>query len=378
MAKKQTTARSKRHSKRRLIAKHVVASLTYVAPHKHTGKRLKHRHTSHGLLLLILAVTGAILFLSLATFNAAGITGDGQVRVRLQVPGDAPTVGAAITNPLNQSRLKQALLVVDGTCPVNTIVAIYKNGHFASSRFCRSDGSFHITIQLTEGSNTLQAQNYDTLFQAGPKTDQITVVYDPSTSETPVTPTTPIANTPSDTTIDTSITPKPAAQPGKNPCDNPTAPAAQTQLGLTTKCVTRNVFVGETLRLPVTLWGGIAPYALSVDWGDDKRQLYSFSAPGQYILSHTYLVPQIKSIGLHLADAKGASYQMETAIEINANDEAVQPGTFGSTPINSLAQNWIDASIPLYWGAVTLIGGFWIGDIFQRVFGTKKVMRRRA
>lgn len=375
MATKQNNAKNRRPLKTK--RSHIRASLVYMAPHKHTGKRLTHRHTSHGLLLLLLIAAGMILFFSLASLEAAGITKNGHVNVTLTVPGAAPSTGAIISTPLKKSKVKKPLAQVSGTCPSGNIAAVYNNGQFASSTTCLADNSFQTTIQLRVGVNTLQAQNYDALNQPGPATEQIEVAFEPDDETLPIPA---VINSPDDITIDLSIPDTLAPSPSENPCHTPVDPEATTELSIIVPCVTRNVFVGERLTLPITLLGGIGPYALSVDWGEgDSPQLYSLPKPGHHQLSHTYSVPQVKNVSLSVADSTGQTYQLETVIDINHDgSEAVAGVSPFQTAINNLAGIWLDASVPLYWAAVTLFLGFWVGDLFQRFFGVRKSPQRRA
>jgi hypothetical protein len=377
MAIKRNTAKNKRT--RTTKRSHLRASLVYVAPHKHTGKRLAHRQTSHGLLLLLLIAAGIILFFSLAGLEAAGITRNGQVNVTLTVPGTPPSTGAVITSPQTKSKVKKPLLQVTGTCPSGNIAAVYNNGQFAGSTICLTDNSFQATVQLRVGINTLQAQNYDDLNQSGPATSQIEVVFEP---DNPALPIPAVVNTADDITLDPSIPDTLAPQPSENPCHAPVDPEATTELSLTVSCVTRNIFVGEKISLPISVLGGIGPYALSVDWGEgDSAQLYSLSKPGHHQLSHAYSVPRIKNISLLVADSSGQTYQLGTVISINddGSDEITAAGVSPfQNALNNLTGIWLEVSVPLYWAVVTLFLGFWVGDLFQRFLGTKKHVRRRT
>lgn len=377
MATKQNTTKNKRpQAKKR---SHLRASLTYIAPHKHTGKRLAHHHTSHGFLLLLLIAAGIILFLSLASLEAAGITKNGQINVTFTVPGAPPTTGAVIESPLTKSKVKQSLITVTGTCPSGNIVAIYNNGQSASSTVCLTDNSFQTTVQLKVGINTLQAQNYDALNQPGPSTDQIEVVFEP---DDPTPPIPAVINTDDDISLDPSILDTVAPAPSESPCFAPVDPEATTELTLIVPCVTRNVFVGEKISLPITVLGGIGPYALSVDWGEgNSPQLYSLPRSGHHQLSYAYSVPRIKNVSLYIADAAGQTYQLETVIDIN-DDGTEAANVTGVSPLqnalNNLTGIWLEASVPLYWAAVSLFLGFWVGDLFQRFLGVRRAPHRRA
>lgn len=373
MTKKQKTKSN--HSKRRQsYGTHIRESLFYIAPHKHTGRHLHRRHSSHGLLFLLLIITGIFMFLSLSTLEAAGITTNGQVNVNLIVPGSAPSTGAVITAPANKSSVTKSLLEVSGTCPSGTVVALYTNGHFTASSVCSAESTFSVTTQLTPGSNVLQAQNYDALNQPGPSTNQVQVLFD---VETP--PSLQQVNQAEDITIDETIPTQTAAQPNENPCYNPLPPSATSWLNITTSCITRNIFVGEKLDLPITITGGLAPYAVSLDWGEeDSHQLYSLAMNGRHVLSHVFLTPRVKNLTIQATDARGETTRVTTVVDVNDPGEPTAAGHLNiiDTFFKPALVNWFDSSVPLYWAAVALLAGFWIGDVFQRVFGIKKPIRR--
>jgi len=187
MAKKQTTTQKKtivnKKSKASLkkkptILQHAVSSLISVAPHSHTGKRAPHRHTSHGFLLLALIFTGVLLFSNLGVLRAYAETHSipGSVTVTTSYYGTAPTEGANITFPTTNRTTTHKFIFVIGTCPDQTLVAVYNNGNFAGSTVCDT-GKFYVIIQLAEGTNVIQAQNYDGMNQPGPTTAQIVVSY---------------------------------------------------------------------------------------------------------------------------------------------------------------------------------------------------------
>jgi hypothetical protein len=371
MVQKRKNIKNKRSTTKRTRVAHVRASLSYVAAHRHTGHRLHRRHTSHGILLLLLIVVGIVLFLSLAALRAAGLTESAQVNVTLTVPGPPPSVGAVITSPADKVKVKQSILQVAGTCPSGTLVAIYNNGLSVSSTICSSEDLFQTNVQLTQGLNTLQAQNYDALNQPGPTTDQIVVEFAPDVVPPPA-----VVNTPADITLDPSIPDSLAPLPHLNPCYAPVDPGATTQLGLVAPCITRNVFIGQKLELPISILGGSGPYALSVNWGDGDTQLYSFASSGHQTLSHTYLIPKVKGISLHLADSSGQIYQIQSVIDVNDDGTAATGISPVQATLNDLSGIWLEASVPVYWAIVSLFVGFWVGDLFQRFLGLKPRQRR--
>ncbi len=373
MPQKQNTK-----NKRRKYTTPLKASLSYVAPHKHTGHRLPHKHTSHGILLLLLIAGGILLLFSLASLNAAGLTGNGGIAITAIVPGAPPITGAIITAPLDKSSVKQALLTVSGTCPGGTLVSVYNNGLPSASSMCAGTDTFNVTVQLIRGNNTLQAQNYDALNQAGPVTGQIGIQYAPDVPPTVVVPA--AVNKPADISVVPSIQTVVVAQPADHPCfDDPTTTPDSNILTLVTPCITRNIFVGQKLNLPVNFWGGLEPYSLSIDWGDQTdAQFFSFSSKGRQTLDHTYQAPKVKNISLQLADATGLTYQTRSVADIIASNTTTNnsAGAAADSSTSSLTSTWVEASVPLYWAAVALFLGFWVGDLFRRFFATTKRVRR--
>lgn len=373
IATKKTSARSK---KQKVLFHHVVSSLVTVSPHSHTGKRAPHRHTSHGFLLLALLFTGVLLFSNLGILHAYGLSSSGSATITANIYGAPPTEGATITFPDTNTVTDYKYIQVSGTCPDQTLVAIYRNGDFAGSTICDTS-AFNVTVQLVAGNNVLQAQNYDGANQPGPTTPQIVVTYNE-----PVTPPstgTPGGTTPESTEVATTkpqvpknpnpVTPTPTApQPSANPCFNTNATSTTQTNGplISVGCIYRNIFAGETLALPVTIKGGLAPYALIADWGDSKQDLVTFHDNNEHMLEHTYAIAGFHQISLKVTDSNGITAQTQTVVTVNGTTTPA-PVTPGDKIVDTAKSVWVNASVPLYIAAVALALGFWIGEIFQRV-----------
>jgi hypothetical protein len=372
MAKKQTTNKktpaSASKKKQLSLWHHIGLSLTSTAPVSHTGKKAAHKHTSHGFLLSALILTGALLFSNLGVLHAYAATSAGSVTVSANVSGAPPTVGAEITFPATNTTTANKYVEVKGICPEQTLVAIYRNGHFAGSALC-SGGEFVVTTQLVAGTNVLQAQNYDGLNQPGPTTPQVIITYNE-----PITPpTTPAADTATNSTQTplnpTPVTPTPVApQPSENPCFTLTTQSDRQSNGplIQVGCVHRNIYIGETLGLPVSLTGGIAPYALAANWGDNKQDLVAVTNNESRTLSHTYTASGYYQIVLNATDSNGLTARTQTVVSVDG-DPTVAPVSGIEKIINTAQAIWVNAPVPLYVAVVTLAIGFWVGDIFQRV-----------
>lgn len=344
--------------------RHIGLSLVSTAPARHTGKKAAHKHTSHGFLLSALILTGALLFSNLGVLHAYAATSAGSVTVSANVSGEPPTIGAEITFPATNTITVNKYVEVKGTCPEQTLVAIYRNGDFAGSAIC-SSGVFTITTQLIAGTNVLQAQNYDGLNQPGPTTPQIIITYNEQT--TPATDT--ATNSTQTPPNPTPVTPIPVApQPSENPCFNLKTQASRQTHGplIQVGCVHRNIYVGETLGLPISLIGGIAPYALAANWGDTKQDLVAVTNNEPRTLSHTYNTSGYYQIVLTATDSNGLTARTQTVVSVDG-DPTVAPVSGIEKIINTAQAIWVNAPVPLYVAVVTLAIGFWVGDIFQRV-----------
>lgn len=372
--KKQAQRTRRNAPKRQGLHHHVIASLASTAPHAHTGKKAAHRHTSHGFLLLALILTGALLFSNLSVLRAYGVTQAGSVNVSVNVYGTPPTQGADITFPATNARTELKQLEVRGTCPDQTLVSLYRNGIFSGSTVC-SSSSYTIVTDLSPGINVLQAQNYDGMNQAGPTTPQVVIEYDePSTPPNPAGPNPPVAETESQLTqTDVPIVAPETPAPSENLCFEPaTAVATTSSPTIKVGCIYRNIFAGETLSLPLAIEGGTAPFALKVDWGDSNEDLVTILDNKKRVLQHTYATGGFHQIFLQATDSVGASARVQTVVSVNG-DSTIEPISSVEKILDVAESVWVDAPVPLYFAAVALAVGFWVGDIFQRIALAKSV-----
>ena len=355
----------------------------------HSGKKIHHRHTSHGFLLLTLALTGALLFSNVGALKAFSVTKAGSIHVSVNVLGNPPTAGADISFPVNNSITEYSLVSVTGSCPEQTLVVIYNNGQMAGSTVCSSD-TFSITVQLTDGINVLQAQNYDGLDQAGPATSPIIIQKLPNTATETPSQEAPAEPTPLETTVasnQSQVIPSTATLTDSNfelpSIPNSCTPLDETPINskeprITVGCITRSIFAGETLSLPLVVKGGLAPFALAVDWGDSKQDLITVLDSHRKVLSHTYVNGGFHSITLKATDSNGTPTQVQTTVSVNGEPTTDPVVSTVDKIVNTAKSVWVEAPIPLYFAALTLAIGFWIGDIFQRSSGKYQFVKQPA
>jgi len=378
--KRTTKTAQRRKLTRGLLAYHIAQSLISTAPHPHTGRSLHPRHTSHGALLLALLFSGVILFTNLGTLRAYGVTSSGTVNVTVNVSGQPPTIGADITYPTMNTTTKSPEIQVVGTCPEGLLIAVYNNGLFAGSSTCVSGGTYTITVALTIGTNLLQAQDYDGLNQPGPATTQVQITRD----QDPVLVTDPSSTIPEVAVTPTDIAPNlarhavtPAPQPDINPCFDTSKTNALNAASPTiiANCIKRGVNTGDTVTMPIRVTGGTKPYALSINWGDGKTELKTVLDTDYHNYTHVYKTAGIIGISLKTTDAKSITSYLQTVVQVGG-ESVPETGSISSITSN-LSAIWTEAPVPLYWAAVTLVLGFWVGDIFQRIFVKDGAKTRR-
>lgn len=339
--------------------------------HKHTGKFIHHRHTSHVVLVGMLLTVGFFLYMSESV--ALAETSAGSVSVSVIVPGPAPTVGAAITIPTDGTSVAdQKTIEVSGTCLEESFVTIQNNGRLAGSTVCTSAGIFTLQIQLQLGKNVLSALNYDNLNQPGPVTPTVTVnatqssgVVEKEVTSTPIDPA-PILP------INPSIIP--GLDSNISSCDD--YEISNLPIGGEPKievvCVPRLFMPKLEQVLGVLVWGGSPPYAISVDWGNGSGStLLNLPAQGYKKVTFSYTVAGNYKIAFKLKDADDKEAIVQTAVQVSGKSKT----PFAAFTDDVLYKSWFETPVPLYATTVVLTLGFWGGDIFARNFGSNKPRR---
>jgi hypothetical protein len=272
-------------------------------------------------------ITGALLVAFSVSTASAGPPPPQAASISLTgtVPAVPPKIAATITSPTNQQHFLTSPITVSGTCPNGTLVEIYKNNIFAGSIPCNSDGTFSISVDLLYGQNILTAQVYDALNQAGPVSAPVTISYD-------------------------ATPPQSAALNLLN--------FSGSQLLLESDPVYRGTFPGQTLNVPITILGGLAPYAVNVEWGDNTNKVIPHADNSVFNATHVYQKAGIYKITLQASDSAQQVAFLTVAAIVNGQPSAVastSPG--GTTPANKLFVLW-----PLYAIIVTMVVSFWMGE----------------
>jgi uncharacterized membrane protein YciS (DUF1049 family) len=290
----------------------------------HFGRRLPKRETSYATLTFLVLALGVLLASFTLTVAADSTQGSGQYSVTAVVPGARPTQAVVITSPTTGQTFTVNPVVVEGTCQKATLVKVFTNGIMVGSIFCGDNGRFSIPVQLVIGRNDLTAQSFNALDQEGPTSNTVTVTLN---------------------------------QP-------PGAPGFSTELLIQSENYYRGSQPGQEIVWPITLIGGLAPYAVSIDWGDGTQDVVTRLAAGPFTVKHVY-----KHVGGYLgsypliiraSDAVGHTAYLQLTTIVNSPDGATTDGSGAqatSTTVTKLLVIW-----PIWIVLLLMVISFWLGE----------------
>lgn len=171
------------------------------------------------------------------------------------------TEPALITIPSVGTHITNTPITVVGTCPGDSYIKLYRNEVFSGIGLCSSVSTFQIQTDLFAGANSLQARAYNLSDKAGPVSEPVNVFYDVPT-------------------------------PSPNDSERASLPTAPTpgekQLLLSTDYAYRSYYADQTIKWNIKVSGGLAPYSVSVDWGDKAESLYTQAKAGTLTIEHQY------------------------------------------------------------------------------------------
>ena len=350
--------------------------------HKHTGKLIHSKNTSHLSLFIILSLLGVFLLVCSANVAKAQLN-SGSVSVGMTVRGDPPKAGATIIKPVDGTKITDTnIYEVSGTCEKDSFVVIKDNNNLVGSTSCTEAGIFVLQVQLQSGDNTLSALNYDSFDQSGPVTKTATVYVDIKTSNittsvvskevvVPILPSNPSII--DGTILDTGYS--------KTQCDSYDAGVVATggEPHVSIVCVPRTFLPKIEQTMGILVWGGTPPYAVSVDLGDGSDSLlFSIQNAGYSKEKFVYASAGSYKIGLKLKDTDKNLAIVQTAVQVSGS---ASTATSSNNAISTIISNISDLSpfemsVPFYLLAVAITLGFWCGDVFERNFGKDKKLNK--
>jgi hypothetical protein len=308
-----------------------MSGLAGLSHHRHTGRLRPHNETSFAALVFVLLCLGLVMVAAATQADAATTTGGGAYAVTGVVAGPKPTLPATITSPSNGQVFQTNPLQVTGTCPSNSLVKVFSNGVLVGSAICGSDRHFTLQIQLLVGQNQLTALPYNTNDEAGPASAPVTVTLN--------------------------------APPG--------GPGFSTELVLQSINYYRGSIPGQEVTWPITIVGGVAPYAVNFDWGDGTSDLVTRTTAGPFTLSHTY-----KKAGGYLGsypliiratDAAGHTGYLQLTTIVNDATGANSTGKVTTKTAISFVLIW-----PIWVVLILMVISFWLGERRE-----KRIMKRK-
>jgi hypothetical protein len=338
----------------------ILARSLKLAEHTYSGKIMRCRHTSYGILILLLMLVVSLLSFTINMLDVSAETAGSNVTVRALVPNLSPTVGAIITSPADGLRVSNiSTIKVSGTCPEGLFIVVKNNGITAGSTICTQNGTFSVRIQLYSGRNTISALDYDNLNQAGPSTPSVNVYLEGGGNSQSGTGGVTGPTLPENPSIIPNIG-------GGASCDDfgiGGLPGGAFS-NVAVVCIPRFAEVNSQQTLGLLVWGGVSPYALYIDWGDSsKSALISVSEEGYYKVKFKYANPGIYNINIRVVDESGSEFIIQTAIQINGKlrlSDAIMD--------NVTKAPWFEKLIPVYFLAIAFVVGFWCGGVFNRKF----------
>lgn len=274
-----------------------------------------------------IAGLGLLVSLLMVAAVSAQVTNPqtGSIGLEGTIPTDPPSVGAIISFPVNGQTFKDIPITVQGLCPVDLLVKVFKNQVFAGAVPCEANGTFKLDIDLFSGKNELVARVFDSLDQAGPDSNIVTVTYD----------------------------------------DGPTDDGIA-QLILTSNYALRGADAGSELTWPLALSGGLRPYAVSVDWGDGETTQIPLELAGNFTVKHTYFEPGVYRMVVRATDKRGKSAFLQLVAVANGPATQDNSGTAltggGSGGLTSRLRIPL---LPVYVMFFFVISTFWLGRRYE-------------
>lgn len=309
--------------------------------HKHTAKKLEHKHTSYRALFVIIFIFVGVMFMLQRVVSAENIV------VTASINAPIPTIPSQITGLSNNFTTSEPLLNVSGTCQIlvpATIVQINNNGQVVGSAPCDTSGNFNLAITLVNGPNLLIVKTTNVTNNFGPDSGALTVFYNP--------PTVPVIT----------------------PIDNPTninAVPANSREDTAVPDITAGPFIvynpSKEFTWTITLSGGETPYTVTIDWGDGTAETFTNLPAGKLELSHKYSGTKKYEVIVGVTDVLGVkTVQSFVAVTLVQQNLQTLLGKIDSE--NPSVYQFSDQNIAVITGSsVLLVGSLWALARFEHI-----------
>ncbi|MGF7229411.1 MAG: hypothetical protein ACQR33_05535 [Candidatus Saccharibacteria bacterium] len=273
---------------------------------------------------LLAAFTAVSLLVAAPAYHAHALTNpqSGSTGLTGSIGSAPPSTAATISTPSNGQTFTTLPITVAGLCTTGLLVKVFDNNVFMGSVVCVG-GSYSIKIDLFSGRNDIVARVFDALDQAGPDSNIVTVTFNDQQFNT----------------------------------------TGSTLMYLTSNYAQRGANPGETLTWPIILTGGTGPYAISVDWGDNKASdLLSQQFAGVFNIQHVYDTAGTYTVTIKATDKNGlAAYLQLVAIANGAITSSTTSTSNKPSVITITKVLWAPAAVML----PLILIGFWLGRRYE-------------
>lgn len=240
------------------------------------------------------------------------------------IPSPPPKTAATIATPVSGRTFTAIPITVSGLCSTGLLVKVFSNNIFIGSAQCEK-GSYSLQVDLFGGQNDIVARVYDSLDQAGPDSNTVSVTFQ----------------------------------------DAQFAAFGQ-RISLSSTLAKLGANVGSQLSWPIVLSGGTGPYAISVDWGDGSAaDLKSQPFAGAFNITHVYKSAGIYRVVVKATDSTGAAAFLQLVGV--GNGEVTQSNT-GSKSKASAGGNTVEIRY-VWWPVLVMLpiilATFWVGRHYE-------------
>ena len=250
-----------------------------------------------------------------------------------------PTTGATINTPSNGSSSASSPITVGGICPTGLLVEVFDNGVMEGAQNC-TNGSFSLKVNLFNGQNNISVVVYDSLNQAGPTSNTITVN-----------------------------------------ASSPNLKCFGEQLTLTSTYGRLGVNPGDTLTWPLQIAGGTGPYAFSINWGDGSPvELKSQLTNGTVNITHVYSNSGIYNVTVQAADTDGATAFIQLVAVANGNTPSASSVTNDQSKISGSATSSSSSDtllIPAVICLMFMVPSFALGRMSQNAAHSVHIKKKK-
>jgi hypothetical protein len=289
----------------------------------------------HPLSIFLLLCLGVLLLVASLPTNAADYT------VSTSVAAPVPASPAVITQPADQTHVTVPDITVAGTCPAESYVKIYNNDLFAGAVWCNADGTFQLAVYLSEGANTLRARVFNFTNNEGPASPAVTVYYDVPPSQAPA------------SAVPQSISPqRRRATPGM-------------AFHILAEYEYKVHASGEAVTLDLRLSGGVAPYAVSIDWGDGHIDPIVRSDDSAFQATHIYKEKNLREVyvvKVSGSDSANTIDKVQLLAVVNGKPNPAGLTTQKPPGLLSRFSKWMAYVWSAYAIVLLMVISFWLGE----------------